>query len=92
MKYIYVNLSLETGSPSTRSLSRRTVNGSFRPHLDANTSFQTTSRNLAMHFSIIPALTLAFFGGLAAADCCKTGLDYCGSGLLNKGISHMSGH
>lgn len=38
-----------------------------------------------MHFSIVPALTLALFGGLITADCCKNGLDYCGYGLLNKG-------
>ncbi|RMZ72430.1 hypothetical protein GMOD_00007414 [Pyrenophora seminiperda CCB06] len=38
-----------------------------------------------MHFSIMPTLTLALFGGLAAASCCKDGLGYCGYGLLNKG-------
>ncbi|EOA85454.1 hypothetical protein ACJQWK_06599 [Exserohilum turcicum] len=38
-----------------------------------------------MHFSIMHALTLALFGGLVTADCCKNGLDYCGYGLLNKG-------
>lgn len=38
-----------------------------------------------MQFSVMPILALAFFGSMVSADCCKNGLNYCGSGLLNKG-------
>jgi hypothetical protein len=43
-----------------------------------------------MHLPAIAALTLALFGGLTAAKCCKNGLDYCGSGLLNKGTINLN--
>lgn len=44
-----------------------------------------------MQLHAFTTLTLALFGGLAAAKCCKEGLDYCGTGLLNKGTFPESG-
>ncbi|KAH7406361.1 hypothetical protein DE146DRAFT_609054 [Phaeosphaeria sp. MPI-PUGE-AT-0046c] len=38
-----------------------------------------------MRFFTFHALCLATLGGLTAAKCCKNGINYCGSGLLNKG-------